>query len=289
MNRATPLSIGRMDTSSRQAKLMTSVNETFMRSLEGALSAGLNAEVKMTSKDIGMTTPSNFRRELRAPTCLIVFKLQPRTEKMVMHIESASVLLLLEMLLGGKIESKPDGRELTDIEWNLLEELIRVIVRALGEAWTAYHAVEFEVESLGCDPTFLNLPESAQPFTRLSYLIDLGEQSGEFEIALPQTFFEIETPAEPSREVSLVAAGPDLERNVELLGDARVSLDVTLQGPTMVFGELMQLKPGQVVTFDYPIHKALNATVNGAAPMTGHIVGAKQKRAFQIERTPSIA
>ena len=290
MNRATPLSIGRMDTTSRQAKLMTSVNETFMRSLEGTLASTLNAEVKVTSKEIGITTPSSFRRELRAPTVLILLRLNPRSEKMVLHIDASTVLLMIEMLLGGKGETKPEARELTNIEWNLLEELIRVMVRSLGEAWTAYHAVEFEVESLGCDPTFLNLPESSQPLTRLSFEMHLGEQYGEFEIALPQTFFESDSPAaEPAQELALMAAGADVERNVELLGEARVHLDVTLDGPTMVFEELMQLRPGQVVTFDYPIHKPLQATLNGVAPMTGHIVGSKQKRAFQIERTPSIA
>lgn len=286
MSRATPLSIGGMDTSSRQAKLMSSVNDTFMRALETALSSSLSAEVKVAAREVGITTPSTFRRGLSAPTCLILFRLHPRSEKMVLHMAASTVLLMLEMLLGGAGEIRPEARELTEIEWNLLEELIRVMVRALGEAWRAYHAVEFEVESLGCDPTFLNLPESAPTLARLSYQITFGEQSGEFELALPQPFFEIEAPAEASQAVAVITPPADIERNVELLSDARVSLDVVLQGPTMVFQELMQLKPGQVVTFDYPIQRPLRATLNGAAPMTGHIVGANQKRAFQVVRTP---
>ena len=68
-----------------------------------------------------------------------------------------------------------------------------------------------------------------------------------------------------------------------------MKLEVTLEGPTMAFEELMRLKAGQVITFDYPIQKPLRATVNGAAAMTGHIVSAMDKRAFQVERLPRIS
>ncbi len=79
---------------------------------------------------------------------------------MILHLDCATALLMLEMLLGGKGILEPEPRELTEIEWSLLEEVIRVMVRALGEAWRVFHAVDFEVESLGSDPAFLNLPDT---------------------------------------------------------------------------------------------------------------------------------
>lgn len=283
---STPLDVGRPNAANREARLMRSAHEAFARGLESSLSGCLQTETKAQLKGIALTTATGFRRGLPTPTCLITFRLQPRTERMILHLDGATALKMLEFLLGGQDQAKPDPRELTEIEWSLLEEVIRVVVRELGEAWRAFHPVEFEVESLSSDPTFLDLPESAQPLALLSFGITWGEQTGNLEIALPQGFFDLPVASVESKEVANVPSPADVSRNFELLEDAKVGLEVTLQGPTMAFESLLALKIGQVVTFDYPIQRALRATVNGVAPMTGHIVSARQKRAFQIERLP---
>jgi flagellar motor switch protein FliM len=273
----------------RQARLMKSANEAFARGLESALSGCLQAEISAELKKIGLSTAADFRKELPNPTCLIVLRLHPRTDRMVLHLEGSTALMMLELLLGGKEQSTPAARELTEIEWSLLEEVIRVMVLALGDAWRAFHAVEFEVESLGSDPTFLNLPETGDALATLSFGLRLGEGAGSFTLALPQAFFELPVEIAPTQELAIIPLQADLDRNFELLEEAKVNLEVTLQGPAMAFEDLLGLKSGQVLTFDYPIDKPLRATVNGAAAMTGHIVGGRQKRAFQIERLPAKA
>jgi flagellar motor switch protein FliM len=287
---STPLDVGRANASSRQARLLSNANDGFAQALAQGLSGCLQTESKAELKQISLTTAVNFRKELPSPTCLIVFRLHPRTDRMILHLESATALTMLEMLLGGKEHPKPTPRELTEIEWSLLEDVIRVIVRALGEAWRVFHAVEFEVESLGSDPAFLSFPDTGQPLAKLSFGIQWGEDSGakpgRIEFTLPQAFFDLPEDSIQSQELAVVPAQADLDRNLRLLEEAKVGLEVILQGPTIAFESLLGLKAGQVVTFDYPISKPLRATVNGAAPMTGHIVSARQKRAFQIERLP---
>jgi flagellar motor switch protein FliM len=268
---------------------MRSVNEAFARELESALSGCLQTETSAELKQIGLSTAGSFRKELPNPTCLIVLRLHPRTDRMVLHLEGSTALTILELLLGGKEQSPPTPRELTEIEWSLLEEVIRVMVLALGEAWRAFHAVEFEVESLSSDPSFLSLPENGEALATLSFGLQLGETAGSFTLALPQAFFELPVESAPSQELATIPVQADLDRNLELLEEAKVNLEVTLQGPAMAFEDLLGLKSGQVLTFDYPIHKPLRATVNGTAAMTGHIVGGRQKRAFQIDRLPAKA
>jgi flagellar motor switch protein FliM len=269
---------------------MGSANETLLRALESALTGCLQTESKAELRHQGLTTAAGFKKEIPTPACLIAFRMPPRTDRMILHLDCATALIMLEMLLGSKESSKLEPRELTEIEWSLLEEVIRVIVRALGEAWRVFHAVDFEVESLGSDPAFLNLPDAAQPLAKFSFGIHWGDADaageGRFEVALPQSFFDLPVDAAQSQELAAVPVPADLTRNLDLLQEAGVRLEVTLQGPTLAFEDLLALKAGQVVIFDYPLNKPLRATVNGAAPMTGQIVSAKQKRAFQIERLP---
>jgi flagellar motor switch protein FliM len=266
---------------------MRSANEAVARALDQGLSGCLQTETKVELRQIGLTTANNFRKELPTPACLIVCRLHPRTDRMILHLESATALTMLEMLLGGTEPAKPAPREITEIEWSLLEEVIRLIVRALGEAWRVFHSVEFEVESLGSDPAFLSIPETGQPMARLRFGVQWAEERGSFELAVPQAFFDLSTDPPQSQELTNIPEQVDLDRNFELLEEARVKLEVTLQGPTMAFEELVGLKTGQVITFDYPINDPLRATLNGTAAMTGHIVSARRKRAFQIERLPA--
>jgi flagellar motor switch protein FliM len=266
---------------------MRSANEAFARALEEALSGCLQTETKVELRQIGLTTANNFRKELPTPACLIMCRLHPRTDRVILHLACATALTMLEMLLGGTEPTEPAPREITEIEWSLLEEVIRVMVRALGEAWRVFHAVEFEVESLGSDPALLSLPETGLPLARLMFGVQWGEKGGSFELALPQAFFDLRPDSPQSQELTNIPAQVDLDRNFELLEEAGVKLEVTLHGPTMAFEELLGLETGQVITFDYPINRPVRATLNGAAAMTGHIVSAMQKRAFQIERLPA--
>ena len=65
-----------------------------------------------------------------------------------------------------------------------------------------------------------------------------------------------------------------------------VELEVSLRGPKLEFKELVALKPGQVLIFDYPLGQPVSASANGAVDLTGHIVSAGRKRAFQVAGLP---
>jgi len=284
--------LGRQDVAGPQAKLLRSVHETFARELSDSLSTFLQSDIAVSLGEIGFLNAADYRDSLASPACLITLKLFPRQERMILHFEPPTVLGLLELLLGGAGTAPPvASRALTEIEWSLLEELVRVLVRALGEAWRSMVAVEFEVESLGSDPASLPCPAPSATMLRIEFALQWGEQTGTFELAVPRALFE---PAESPADGQEARAGvkgdftqnADLERNIAALEDAKVELEVRLHGPTLAFTEILDLKPGQVITFDYSLQKSLHGMVNGDLAILGHIVSAGQKRAFRVEQVP---
>ncbi len=68
-----------------------------------------------------------------------------------------------------------------------------------------------------------------------------------------------------------------LIRPPELLVDAR------LTGPTMRVEDLMVLKEDDVLTFDHPVGRVLDLSINGKLKFHGSVVSAGYKRAFEIE------
>jgi flagellar motor switch protein FliM len=280
-----PLELGQQDAASPQLKLLRTVHEAFARELGSALSTFLQSEVVAGLGDIGFVEAATFRNSLPSPSCLITLKLFPRQERIILHFDSATVLGLLELLLGGTgSDPLAASRELTEIEWSLLEEVIRVLVRALGETWQPIAAVEFEVESLGSDPAALLFPEPAPGLVRIAFAMQWGQQTGSFELAVPRALFETARPPDELPQASMAEPDQaDFKRNLGLLENAQVELEVRLQGPTLAVAEILALQAGQILTFEYSLNNSLHGLVNGDLAIMGHIVSAGRKRAFQVE------
>jgi flagellar motor switch protein FliM len=288
---SSPLNLGRREASSQEIpnlRQLQGVHETFARSLSASLSSYLQGEIQAALESISAVTAGEYLGGLKAPACVIRLQLHPRAESMILHLHGSAVFSLLELLLGGKGGSPPaEARALTEIEWSLLEEVVRVTVRALGEAWHVFHEVEFRVESLENDPSMLPVPDPAQSLLQISFTMQLGADSGAFQLAVPQSFFAPADAQVPEKETRGIAPPEeDVQRNLELLTEAVVDLEVLLDGSTMMFGELAALQTGQVLTFDHALGKPVRAVVNGAIGMPGHVVSAGRKRAFQIEELP---
>ena len=281
--------IGEPDAANPRFRTLRAVHERFAPSLATALSAFLRSEFQVSFEGLSMQTSGGFQAALPNPTCLMVFKLHPREERMYLHMNCATVFGLLELLLGGKCGAEPAAsRNLTEIEWSLLEEIVRVMVRPLGEAWQAFSTVEFEVESLVSEPGLVaqsdpNQPPN-QPMIRLAYNLRCGEHSGVLEIAAPQSFFDGGTA--PDQKVSGDALESDARLKLALLDEAGVSLEVRLDGPLLPVADLMNLTPGQVIKLNHPLDRPLRGLVNGALSMEGTVVSSGKKRAFQIAVLP---
>jgi flagellar motor switch protein FliM len=279
--------LGGQEFSSPHFRTLYTVHETFARSLETDLSAFLQSEIRASLTEISFVTSGDFNRALSNPTCWIALRLHPGRDCMVLHLESVTVFTLLELLMGGKGDStRLAARELTEIEWSLLEDMIRVLVRPLGEAWRIFREIEFVVDSMGSDPARIVCRDQMRPVGRIVFQLQFGKNSGTFAIAVPQGLFDATAASQRSEEGHPAPNQADVERNLGLLQDAMVEFEVKLQGPMLEFKDLIALKTGQILTFSYPVRDPVKATANGSVQILGHIVSAGRKRAFQVQELP---
>jgi flagellar motor switch protein FliM len=281
-----PLDLSHQETSTPHFRMLQSIHEAFARSLSNVLSTFLQTEIQAKLAGIRVTTAGEFQKAAQNPSCLIVLQLHPGSETMMLYLESATVLTLLDLLLGGTGMPVSAPRELTEIEWSLLEEISRVIVRSLGESWQVVKAVEFVVETMGSDPGLMACPDPARSMLRVSFEMQFEGQLGHFEIAVPPSFFAAAAPAHAPQDITEdMASKVEIERNARLLQDAEVELEIRLEGPRLSFGDFLALQQGQVVKLDHALQAPVRAVVNGDPSLIGHILGAGRKRAFQVGET----
>lgn len=284
-----PLDLSHQETSTPEFRMLQSIHEAFARSVSNALSTFLQSEIQVKLAGTHLTTAGEFQKTVPNPSCLILLRLHPGSESMMLYLESATALALLDLLLGGTGTPVAAPRELTEIEWSLLEEISRTILRSLGESWQIIKSVEFVVESMGSDPDLMACPEPTRSDLRVSFEMEIAGQFGQFEIAVPNSFFALSAAAPLPQEIAKdLASKADMERNARLLEDAEVELEVRLEGPRLSFRDFLALQQGQVVKLDHALHAPVRAVVNGDPSLTGHILRAGRKRAFQVEDTFSV-
>lgn len=285
-----PISLGRQSQNDPLERLLRGLHENFAKSCTASVSAFLQSEIAIGLEALSFPNAEEFRGSLETPSGVISFELQPAGGRCVLALDCAAVFGLLELLLGGDPAAEPSGtppverRAFTEIEWALLEELVRVMVASLGQAWKVFQPVEFKVAALENDPQLLAVSDPAQPVVRLDFVLQFAGRTGSMRIGVARSFFDPDAGKEaaPAGEHSV----EPWRRNLELLGEAQVELEVMLAGPAMQLRELAALEAGQVVRFDYPLQKPLLAVVNEAVPISGQIVNAGRKRAFQVETLP---
>ena len=281
------IEFGGLNSANPQFRTLQSIHEKYARAVATALAAFLRTDVQVGLRDIAVQTAGGFQSKLPNPTCLMVFRLHPRQERIFLHMDCATVFGLLERLLGGKGAAEPATlRNLTEIEWSLLEEIVRVMVRPLGEAWQHFATVEFEVDALVSEPALLPPADAAQPMTYLAFDLQFGEP-GILEIAVPEAFFDSAGAGHELKPATVERSSePGFEEKIALLDEAAVTLEIQLQGPMLPVATLMDLKPGQVIALNYPLEEPLQGVLNGEVKMEGAIVSAGTKRAFQVSELP---
>lgn len=269
------------DSETAQQRLVRTVHQEFATAVSTSLSTFLQAEIAISFESASFTFAGAAKAQLLGPACFLHFELFPRAEWALLSFDNTAAFGLLELLLGVTMPSMPaEARAFTEIEWSLLEEVVRAIAAPLGNAWKAFHAVEFKVKELESDPARLSVPDGTLPVVHLTYTIQLGEQRGSFAIAVPQTFFDVVPPQKPA---AIEPPASDIQRNFELLQEAQLDFEVVLEGPTLSIHDVARLAAGQVLQFDYPLEKPLLGVLNGKSVIAGQIVTVGRKRGFQLE------
>src|SRR5947207_15993980 len=70
-------------------------------------------------------------------------------------------------------------------------------------------------------------------------------------------------------------------RILRLIKPAAVHLDTRLAGPTLKVEDLLDISVGDVLTFDYPVARPLNLTVNGVLKFRGNVISTGRNRTIE--------
>jgi len=285
--RAEPYDFRRPDRIAKdQLRAIHQLHETFARSLASSLSAYLRAYVAVNLVSVEQISFTEFLQCLPSPSCLVSMGMKPFEGNAVLEMNPTLIFPVLEMLLGGTVKSLMKiNREITEIEHTVLDGLFRITLNDLKSAWRTVTPMDFAIESYEADPQLLRILAPNEAVVAVSMEVKIGDNSGMMNIGIPSIVVKmLRHKLDQQWSVRRSESSEEQQaRILHLIRNARMQVDSRLTGPTLSVAELMDLKKGDVLAFDYPAGRLLDLSINGMLKFRGRIVAVGNKRGFVIE------
>ena len=261
------------------------VHENFSRSLASNLSVYLRDSVSMNLVSLEQISYGEFLAGFASPTFIAYIGLHPYDGTAVMEINPALIFAFVEMLLGGGGNTVLSAqRKVTEIEKNLMQNLLRIILQDLSEAWKAVTDIRFAVQSLADEPQGFQVLSPAEAVVAIGIEVRVASATGMINLAIPSIFIKrLRHMFDRLRQVHRAESKQrDQAQMAELLSKISVQLEARLDGSTISTRSLLALSVGDVLTLDYPVERKVTALLNGQPKFWGDMTLAGQKSVFCV-------
>ena len=285
--KAAPFDFRRPDRIAKsQLRAIHMLHDNFVRNLVSSLSAYLRAYLIVNLVSVEQLSYAEFLECLPSPTCIVALGLRPYDGNAVLEMNSSLIFPILEILLGGSGAGMSNvQREITEIEQSLLDGLFRIILRDLREAWKGITHIEFSIESMETEPQFLRILAPSEAVVAIAVEIRIGDSVGMMNIAMPSIIIKMMRQKFDMQWSVRKTESTDQEqqRVLDLIRDSTMTLEASLEGPTILLEDLIRLEQGDVLSFDYPLRRPLDCSINGTEKFRGRMVASGDKLAFEVQ------
>jgi flagellar motor switch protein FliM len=235
---------------SEQMRAINQLHEVFARNLTNAVGAYLSIVFDCRLVSAEHLTYREFLQRLPEIAYLASCDLVPAAAQAVLQLDLAVAFPVIDLLLGGEGKGGDLGREITSIEEQILESVMRIVCRELQTAWQAI-ALEFQFGQRQPITQAQRLMVPEEKNLCLSFEVKMAETRGTLNMAIPAVVSnallrKISADLSFHRPRSTVEARRRIEKR--LLGAAfRVELFAPVL--TVPLRTLAQVEPGTVLAF----------------------------------------
>jgi flagellar motor switch protein FliM len=227
-------------------------HEQFVRSLAARLAIFLRLEFSLQLAKVHIESYQKFVDSLTNPTYATLFKTEPLKGVGMLVVPPRLALTLVDRLLGGPGQMPVDNRDLTDIEVALSDQSAMLILSEWCNHWPEMRDLHAAILGHENNSKFLQTSPPDTSMLVLTVSATISEQSETFQIVFPYTTLEplmrLLNPKIGGPEPAAPRTAPP-RWNVGF-DEVKVPLTVEWHGLKMSAGDIMRLKPGDVLGLD---------------------------------------
>ena len=248
------------------------IHQLFLKTAEAELSELLQLPIKMTPGETEQSVFSDSLRNSPAGDRVIALDLSPVSGCGFLSFSPQLLFGVLDVLLATPGDQRDNsGRIVTAIELHVLRELFDLMAETLAETWKQFYPA-----------AFLQIPVSDEELEQLmaaagtdsaivlNASVEMNGVAAGFRVILPTCLARM---AGLSLKTSASRVAPEAIDNAifERLGDARLDIEVVLQGAAIRIRDLLDLTPGRILVVGSSTGSSFDCLVNGTLQFSGSL------------------
>ena len=271
--------------SKEQLRAIKGIHDKLARNLASQISKiGRAVEIRLHSVD--QMTYGEFLMSLPSPTSFNVFSIKPLDGNCVLEINPSIAFPMIDRLLGGNGEGFETSRELTDIEINLLDAILRMIMQRLKESWATVTDMYPNVEAKESSPNVVQIVSQNEIVIMVVMEIIVGNSSGMINICYPVIYLEPILSRLANRDIMLGETSAKKSRNKELktlIGRAEVLYEAILGESIVSVNEFLNLKEGDILRLDRSANDKAIVTIDKKEVFLAEVGLHRFRKSIRIE------
>jgi flagellar motor switch protein FliM len=273
-----------------QMRSLHQLHDYFGRSFASSLSAYLRAFVEVNLVSVDQVAYSEFLKPLPDPTLFSSIGMRPLDTNMALELNPSLVFPMIDMLLGGPGNPVPTARNLTEIEMNIIEGVIKLAIRDMKEAWRQIMEVEFFLDGTGTKPQMFQIVSPVETVVAVGMEIKTGENTGIMNICIPSRMLKVirhkfDQQWNTRRQK---IAGSEAERILSLIRTAPLLTTGEVCDSNLTFDDLMRIAEGDIIQLNHRVGDPVLLSVGGVPKFAGRIISRRGKKAFEITKELSV-
>jgi len=265
--------------SAEQVRAISALHEGFARSLSQSLGAYLNVPFEASLAAVEQLAYGQFLERVPEVAYMASFQVSPTNVSGAVQIDNALVFPLIDILLGGTGHCEVLAREVSEIEAQIMKEVVKIICRELSETWTSL-GIQVEMEAREPRAQMLRFLPSIEKILCMSFEIKLAESRGKLNLICVSNPLLRKLTAEASEGARAPkrSAGKLKER----LLDCPFPVVLAMTSIEVSIYELLGLSAGDVCNLHVPVKRPASVVIAGREVFAAQAVRSTRQRAAQI-------
>lgn len=236
-----------------QVRAISTLHEVFARNLTHALGAYLRVVFDVNLVSVEQLLYREFLGRVPDMVYLASLNLAPEGALAMLQMDLSLAFVIIDLLLGGQGQPPSAVRELTEIEDEILESVVKVLCAQLSATWQSVGiAVEFGERQL---PTAVqHLMPPTDKSLAMSFEMHVAEARGALNFVFPASASTIllRKLARDWSHFRAKGSSESEQRLRQLLLDCEFDLDLALPRCGVPFGQILEAVVGDVLPLSLP-------------------------------------
>ncbi len=247
--------------SNENARTLTSLHEKLALSVTNALEVYLGAALRLKLVSLEQKSMPEYVRDVAPNSFFVPCRLNVLNSKLLMQMDNSLVFPMIDLLLGGAGAAGEAGRELTDIDEDIMESVSSIVAQQVERTWSMLNVkltLSRAIRHAALGQVFAN-----EKLVLLIFEFEVGEIRGPFTLILPTSFVGFllrHLKASQTQKALGLRTGPEPSLRQRMM-DCKFQVAADIPQMRVGVRDLIGLAPGMVLKLNTAVKATGKLTV----------------------------